>query len=63
MLANSATSPIRIPIAVIYNASGSVQSGFVRLQMTGTNTLQVKVANENHTVYQGYTMYIYKVQN
>ncbi len=60
MFQNSGYSPIRAAIAVIYNSSGSAQPGFLRLQMTSQTNLQVKVANENHHVYQGFEMKIYK---
>ena len=53
-------NPIRLPIAVIYNNEGSAQPGFVRLQLTSSTNLKVKVANESKHAYQGLVMKIYK---
>jgi len=60
MIAASGRYPIRAPIAVIYNENGSAQPGFLRMSLTASTSLQIKVANEAHTVFPDYEMKIYR---
>lgn len=61
MFGGSVQSPIRAPIAVIYDDQGRADVGFIRIEICNDySSVRFKVANSSRHVYQGFNGYFYR---